>query len=139
RHEDLHLGKCERQEAQILQQPTPGRESVGGGLRDAQIMGPAAVGVAEKEDDQQGIDQQHIFYCVVLFLAAITRFLFSRVLGADDASFGAVMGNRGEAGAATAGAASSSSATTTEATSVSEIPRRWARAASERVGASPRV
>ena len=26
RHEDLHLGERERQEAQILQQPTPGRE-----------------------------------------------------------------------------------------------------------------
>jgi hypothetical protein len=25
RHEDLHLGQRERQEAQILQQPTPGR------------------------------------------------------------------------------------------------------------------
>jgi len=29
---------------------------------------------------------------MVLFLAAITRFLFSRVLGADDAPFGPVMG-----------------------------------------------
>ena len=56
RHEDFHLGQRERQEAQILQQPTPGRERVGGGLRDAQIMGTAAVGVAQKEDDEQGID-----------------------------------------------------------------------------------
>src|SRR5713101_4383046 len=46
RHEDLHLGEREGQEAQILQQPTPNREGVGGGLRDAQIMGTAAVGVA---------------------------------------------------------------------------------------------
>ena len=36
RHEDLHVGQRERQEAQILQQPTPSREWVGGGLRDAQ-------------------------------------------------------------------------------------------------------
>ncbi len=53
-----------------LQQPTPGRERVGGGLRDAQIMGTAAVGVAQKEDDEQGIDEQDIFDGVVLFLAA---------------------------------------------------------------------
>ena len=33
---------------------------------------------------------------MVFFLAAITRFLFSRVLGADDAPFGPVMGKRGD-------------------------------------------
>jgi hypothetical protein len=42
------VGQRERQEAQILQQPTPGREWVGGSLRDAQIMDTAAVGVAQK-------------------------------------------------------------------------------------------
>jgi len=113
RHEDLHVGQRERQEAQILQQPTPGRQRVGGGLRDAQIMGTAAVGVAQEEDDEQGIDEQDIFDCVVFFLAAITLFLFSRVLGANDASFGPVMGKRGEAGTAAGmgatGAGSSSS------------------------------
>ena len=50
RHEDLHVGERERQEAEILQQPTPGWERGGGGLSDAQIMGAAAVGVAQKED-----------------------------------------------------------------------------------------
>src|SRR5215468_10971052 len=39
RHEDLHVGQRERQEAQILQQPTPGRERVGSGLCNTQIMG----------------------------------------------------------------------------------------------------
>jgi len=47
---------------------------------------------AQEEDEKQGVDEQDIFYCMVLFLAAITRFLFSSVLGADDAPFGAVMG-----------------------------------------------
>ena len=61
-----------RQEAQILQQPTPRREGVGSGLSDAQIMDTAAVGVAQKEDDEQGIDEQDIFHGVVVFLAAIT-------------------------------------------------------------------
>ena len=92
RHEALHLREGERQEAQILQQPTPSREGVGAGLCDAQIMDTAAVGVAQKEDDEQGIDQQDIFDGVVFFLAAITLFLFSSVLGADDAPLGAVMG-----------------------------------------------
>jgi hypothetical protein len=61
RHEDLHLRERERQKAQILQQPTPSREGVGGGLRDAQIMDPAAVGVAQKEEEEERIDEQDIF------------------------------------------------------------------------------
>jgi hypothetical protein len=35
-------------------------------------MDTAAIGVAEEEDEEQGIDQQDIFYRVVFFLAAIT-------------------------------------------------------------------
>src|SRR5215510_8364792 len=143
RHEDLHLRERERQEAQILQQPTPGREWVGGGLLDAQIMHTATVGVAQKEDEEQGVDEEHIFDRMVFFLAAITVGLFSRVLGADDASFRPVMGKRGEAGvatgAATMGAGSSSTALTTKAASPTETPSRCARAVSERAGASPRV
>jgi hypothetical protein len=36
-------------------------------------MGAAAIGVTEKKDDEQGIDQQDIFYRMILFLAALTR------------------------------------------------------------------
>jgi len=97
-------------------------------------MEAAAIGVTETEEDEQGIDQEHIFDRMVLFLAALTRLLFSRVLGADNAPFGPVMGTRGESGtatgAATTGAASSSSGATTVAASASETPSRWARAAS---------
>jgi len=92
RHEDRHLRERERQEAQILQQPAPSREWVGGSLSDAQIMDTATAGVAQKEDDEESIDQEDIFYRVVPFLATITFFLFSRVLGADDAPFRPVMG-----------------------------------------------
>src|SRR5881628_3112391 len=106
-------------------------------------MSAAAVGVAQKEDQEEGIDEQDIFDGVVFFLAAITLFLFSRVLGADDAPFRPVMGKRGEAGAAAGmgatGAGSSSSGTTTVVASASETPRRWARADRERAGASPRA
>src|SRR5262245_33535410 len=143
RHEALHLREREGQEAQILQQPTPGRERVGGGLCDAQIMGTATVGIAQKEDDEERIDEQDIFDGVISFLPAITRLLFRSILGADDAPLRPVMGQRGEAGAAAGtgatGVGSSSSGTTTVAASASETPRRWARADSEPAGASPRV
>src|SRR5262249_39661954 len=125
------------------QQPTPGRERVGGGLCDAQIMDPAAVSVAQKEDGEEGIHEQDIFDGVVSFLTAITRGLFSRVLGADDAPFRPVMGTRGEAGAAPGaaprGAGSSASGVITAAASASVTPSRGARARRERAGASPRV
>src|SRR6266446_6759942 len=106
-------------------------------------MHTAAIGVAQKEDREKGIDEQDIFDRVILFLPAITFPLFSRVLGADDAPFGPVMGKRGDAGAAadtrSTEADSSASGATTEATSVSETPRRCARAVRKRAGASPRA
>src|SRR5215813_12616332 len=102
-------------------------------------MGAAAIGVTEKKDEKEGIDEQDIFYGVVFFLAAITHFLFSRVLGADNAPFRPVMGKRGASDAAPPGAASSASGATTMAASASETPRRWAKALRERAGASPRA
>src|SRR5215475_625333 len=105
-------------------------------------MDTAAVGVAQKEDDEEGIDEQDIFDGVISFLAAITLFLFSSILGADDAPFGPVMGKRGAgagAGTRATGAGSSSSGVTTIAASASETPSRCARAVRERAGASPRV
>src|SRR5690349_7542363 len=106
-------------------------------------MGAAAIGVTEKKDEKQGIDEQDIFHRVVFFLAALTFRLCNRVLGADNAPFRPVMGKRGEAGAATgattSGAATSSRGATTVAASASETPSRWARAVRERAGASPRA
>jgi len=105
-------------------------------------MDATAIGVAE-EEEEEGIDEQDIFDGVVLFLASVTLRLFSRVLGADNAPFGAVMGTRGDAGAvagpASTGAASSTSDVTTVAASASETPQRCARAVRERAGASPRA
>src|SRR5712692_6121355 len=106
-------------------------------------MDAASGGVAEEADGERGIDQQDIFDRMVLCLAAITVGLFNRVLGADDASFGPVMGKRGDAGAAldaaATGAGSSASGVTTVVASASETPSRCARAVRERAGASPRV
>src|SRR2546429_1477693 len=105
-------------------------------------MNAAAVGVTEKEDREQRVDQQDIFYRMVFFLAAITVFLCSRVLGADDASLGAVMGKRGASGVATGavttGAGSAASGVTRVAASASATPKRCAKAVRERAGASPR-
>src|SRR3989475_11361946 len=101
-------------------------------------MRATSIRVAEEEDREQGIDQQDIFYGVVLFLAAITLGLFRRVLGADDTPFGPVMGKRGDADAAaglvTTGAGASSRGTTTIAAAASETPSRCARAVRERAG-----
>jgi hypothetical protein len=106
-------------------------------------MGAAAVCVAEEEDEEQGIDEQDIFYRVIFFLAAITLGLGRRVLGTDNASFGAIMGKRGDAGpvvgAVARGGGASSSGATTMAASTSETPSRCASAVRERAGASPRV
>src|SRR6266852_2172958 len=143
RHEDCHVGQREGQETQILQQPAPCGQGIRRRVGNAFIMHAASPGITEKEDDEQGIDQQDIFYRMVLFLAAITLGLFSRILGADDAPLGAVMGKRGEvgttAGAATRGGRSSSTGITTVAASASDTPNRCARAVRDRVGASPRA
>jgi hypothetical protein len=77
RHEDLHLREREGQEAQILQSLAPGREWVGCGLRDAQVMHTAAMGRTQKQDGEEGIDQQDIFHRVVFFLAAINLLYLS--------------------------------------------------------------
>ena len=89
RHEDLHLGQRKRQEAQILQQPAPSRSGIRRRVSDGLLMDATSRGVAEEEDDEQGIHSQDVFDGVVFFLAALTRGLFSRVLGADDAPLGA--------------------------------------------------
>src|SRR5438034_3456378 len=106
-------------------------------------MKAASGGVAEEEDDEQGIDEQDIFDRVVLCLPAITVGLFNRVLGADDAPFGPVMGKRGDtdaaAGPVTTGTSASSSGATTVAAAASETPSRCARAVRKRAGASPRA
>jgi hypothetical protein len=106
-------------------------------------MNAASTGLTEKKDREEGIDEQDIFDRMVLFLAALTLGLFSRVLGADDTPFRPIMGKRGDAdvaaGPVTTGAGTSASGATTVAASASETPSRWARAVRERVGASPRV
>ena len=65
-YEDRHLGEREGEKAQILQQPAPSGQGIRGGLGNPLVMDAASRGVAEEEDDEQGIDQQNIFDRVVL-------------------------------------------------------------------------
>ena len=106
-------------------------------------MHPAACGFAEEKDDQRSIDQKHILYRVILFLATVTFGLFSRVLGADDTPFRPVMGKRGEhCPDATAGddgeTADGDPSAGVITPAVSGTPSRRASAARLRAGASPR-
>ena len=80
------------------------------------------VGVAQKQNRDQCVDQQDILHVMALFLAAIAAFLFSGSFGAWDASLRAIMAKRGAVASATA---------------ASGTARRWANAANERLGASP--
>ena len=132
------MGQRERQKAQILQQPAPCGYGRGGRVGNALVVDTAAISVVQKEDEEQGVDEEDIFYRIVFFLAAITRGLFSRVLGTDDPSFRHVMDKRGASGVATRTGSSSSGATMVAA-SASETLSRWARALRERAGVSPRV
>ena len=146
RHDDLHPVECECQEAQILEQPAPRRQGVRGGLGNAFIVGTACIGLTQKENRECRVDQQHVFHRVVFFLAAIIARLLSRILGALDAPFGAIVAKRGEAGtgiAATVGSSDGggdpSVGSTMAAASASAMPRRVASSCTDRVGASPNV
>jgi len=96
--EDVYAGQCEGLKAQILQQLTPGRQRIRRGIGHALVRHTAWRRVTQEQNASGPVDQQEIFQHVPLFLAAITRFLFSRVLGAWDGSLGAIMTKRGTAG-----------------------------------------
>jgi|RhiMetdeSRZDD1v2_1073273.scaffolds.fasta_scaffold91353_3 hypothetical protein len=57
-------------------------------------MDAASTGGTAKEEREQGIDEQDIFDRMVLCRAALTRGLFTRIVGADDPLFRPVMGTR---------------------------------------------
>ena len=135
-HADRDLRERKSQAAQTLHQPAPRRQGQGIRRRGSNglSMGAAAIGVPEKEEAEQDIDSQDIFDGVVLVLAALTRGLCRRVFGADDAPLGAVIGQRGDAGATVGtvppgGGSAAASGGTTGAASASETPQRCARAA----------
>src|SRR5262247_2355387 len=142
RHDDVDLRECEGQTAQILEPPAARRHGIRGGLGNPLIMGTAGIGLTQQQDRQGRVDQQHVFDGGVLFLAAITARLLSRILGALEAPCRPIVPKRGEtvAGASAGGAVGgegSAAGTTREAALASATPRRWANACTDRVGASP--
>jgi hypothetical protein len=100
-------------------------------------MDTARMCLTQEEDAQGLIDQQEIFQHVPLFLAALTPFLFSRVLGARDGSLGAIMTKRGTAGGV--GARTSSAGGASSGKRGSSTPRRSRKASTLRHGESPKL
>ena len=134
-HDELHVIECERQEAQILEQPAARGQRVRRRLGNALIVGATSIGITQQEDRERGIDQQHGFDRVALVLAAITARLFSRILRAPEAPFSAIVAKRGEAGGSVG--VSGPSEGMIAAASASAIPMRVANSAKDRLGASP--
>jgi hypothetical protein len=142
RHDDLDLFEREGQEAEILQQPAARGQGIRRSIHNPLVVGAARIGVAQEEDREHGIDQQHVFHRMAFFLAAITARLLSRILGALDAPFGPIVSKRGEAGAGVGGSAGVGSpgvGGTMARASASVTPRRVANSCTDRAGASPSV
>ena len=145
-HDDFDLGERERQAAEILEQPAARGPGLGRRLCHPLVVRAAPVRVAQEEDRQHRMDQQHIVHGMACVLATRTARLLKRVLGALDAPFGPIRPNRGE-GAAGGGAAAggraggtgSAGGTTRVAAAAAVTPRRWANACTARQGASPRA
>src|SRR5215813_10003045 len=68
RHEDRHLRERERQEAQILQEPAPRGQGRWRRVRNRLLRRAAARGVAQEEEEEEGIDQQDFLTVRSLFL-----------------------------------------------------------------------
>src|SRR5512132_1319131 len=140
RHDDLNVVEGEGQAAEILEQPAPRGQRVWCRIGNPFIVSAARVRVAQEEDREDGIDEQHIFHRMACFLATITARLLKRVLGALDAPFRPIVANRGEeAGLGATVGDGSTVGTTRPAASASVTPIRWASSCKDRLGASPRA
>ena len=145
-HDDLDLVERARPKAEVLEPPAACGQGVGRGIRHPLVVDTARIGGTQQEDRERRVDQEHMFHRLACFLTAITARLFTWVVGARDAPFGAIVANRGEVGARTgatagrsAGVGSSAVGTTRAAASASVTPTRCASSCKERLGASPSV
>jgi hypothetical protein len=107
-------------------------------------MGAAGIGLTQQEARECRVDQPHVLHRMVCFRAAIIARLLSRILGALDAPFGAIVPKRGAARIATAvaggrsdGGGAPAVGATMGAASAAATPRRGANSVKDRVGASP--
>src|SRR5262249_18989633 len=120
-----------------LQEMTPRWQGIRGRISQTLVMDAARSRLTQEDDAQRGIDQQQIFQHMPLCLAAITRFLFSRVCGARDGSLGAIMTKRGAAAGVVAWMLAEGANGIGRS---SPAPSRWWRKVSMlRHGASPKV
>jgi hypothetical protein len=110
RLEDVHPVEREGLKPEVLQQLTPHGQGLGRGIGDALVVDTARMRLTQEEDTQSAIDQQEIVQHVPLCLAALTRFLFSRILRARAGSLGAIMTKRGGAGGGAVGTSSAGDA-----------------------------
>jgi hypothetical protein len=145
-HDALDVVEREDQEVEILEPPAGRRQGIWRGLGNPFVVSAARLGVAQEEDRQRRMDQQHMLHGMTCFLATITARLLKRVLGALDPAFRPVVAERGEQVAGVGAAAGGSTGgddcaggTTRAVASASLAPLRWANACKDRLGASPRV
>ena len=96
---DLNAFEREADKTKVLQQFSPFWQRIGCVIGNWLVVGAALVGVTQEWNATVVLGKQNVFYCVTLFLAAITRFLLKAILGAGDWSFGAVVKKRAEASA----------------------------------------
>jgi hypothetical protein len=115
----LHTWQDISQEAKIVDQFTPIGQGIRRRIGNRLIMHAALIGVAQEQHHQGSMQQEHVFYRMALFLAAITAALFMRVLRARSGALGAIVKK---------GAAS---------TSVLRSAKRSRRSARPREGRSP--
>ena len=134
---DLHAVQRKRLKAQILQQLAPRRQRIRRRVGDALVMHTAGMRFTQKQNPQGGIDQQDVFEPMPLFLTAIVRVLFSRVVGAWYGALGPVMTKRGATGGVAA--RSSSVGDASRARGGTSTPRYWLKASTLREGASPKA
>src|SRR5215813_13919939 len=135
--ENIHTLQGEALKAQVLQPLTPRGQRIRGRIGYALVVDASRMGLAQALDAQRGTDQQEVFQHMPLFLPAIARFLFRRIVGARDGSFGAVMTKRGTASGVTPETAAAPAAVPGTAGHAS--PRHWRKASILRQGASPKV
>jgi hypothetical protein len=123
--DDVHPGEREGLKAQVLQELTPHGQRIRRRVGNPLVMHTARMRLTEEQNAHGSIDQQEVFQHVPLFLAAITRFLFSRILRAREGSLGAIMTKRGGAGGGAVWTSSAGDASSgREAPSISRRARK---------------
>ena len=137
RLEDLHALQGAPLQAEVLEQLAPRWKRIRGRVGQTLVVDTAWSGRTQEHDAQRGLDEEQVFQPMPLFLAALTRFLFSRVCGARHGSLGAVMTKRGAAAGVAAWSTADEAASTGRSASAS--PRWWRNASTLRHGASPKV